>query len=287
VPAEITNSLARGWPVSAEIRRLFHAAASGWSGAGVDLGSDRVVPLKTPRIAVVTGDGVDPTSFGAIWFLLDRQYEIPASALPLSNLSTEALAGYNVLVFPDDESGRGQSYAARLDSNAVVRLRRWVEGGGTLVGLAGGAAWATQAHAGLSAVKLKPADDDTTLDKSAREADALKRKLATLDDREVEERRESVPGTILRDSAEPPAFYGYHGVRRRFSQAEARILGRTRSSTCRIRPTWAGWRIPVFPATCRERTRPASSAPPSLTEESLGRGASCWQCRSQFPIRAG
>lgn len=257
---------------------LFHAAASGWSGAGVDLGSDRVVPLKTPRIAVVTGDGVDPTSFGAIWFLLDRQYEIPASALPLSNLSTEALAGYNVLVFPDDESGRGQSYAARLDSNAVVRLRRWVEGGGTLVGLAGGAAWATQAHAGLSAVKLKPADDDTTLDKSAREADALKRKLATLDDREVEERRESVPGTILRVKLDPshPLSYGYHTASDVGSAgAEARIL-KTQDTVFDLSESVhnVGW-YPENPRVSgylseKNETRLVHTA--FLTEESLGRG---------------
>lgn len=256
----------------------FHAAGSGWSGSGVDLGSDRVVPLKTPRIAVVSGDGVEPTSFGAVWFLLDRQYEIPASALPLTNLSAEALSAFNVLVFPDDESGRGASYTARLDSAAVTRLRRWVEGGGTLVGLAGGAAWATHDHAGLSDVKLKPAEDDSTQDDAAKKADALKKKLATLDARELEERRESVPGTILRVTLDPshPLAYGYApGEGGSEGPAEARIL-KTSDTVFDLSESVhnVGWypespRVSGYLSAKNERRLVHTAF---LTEESLGRG---------------
>ena len=132
-----------------ELGVTLRATSTGWSGTGIDLGSDHVRPLKPPRVAIVAGPGVDATSFGAVWFLLDRRNEIPHTVLPLENLDDANLAAFNVLIFPDDQSdGDGAGYAARVDSSTVVRVRRWIEAGGVFVGLQGGAGWATKGRPG-------------------------------------------------------------------------------------------------------------------------------------------
>lgn len=247
-----------------------HSASTAWSGSGIDLGSDRVLPLKAPRVAIVSGDGVDPTSFGAVWFLLDRQYEIPHSVIPVSGLGSANLQAFSVIVFPDDQSdGDGAGYAAVIDSATVAKLRRWVQAGGVFVGLQGGAGWATQAQAGLSQVKLKPVDADTLKDEEAKAAAAIARRLTTTEEKEKAERLKSIPGTILKVKLDPshPLAFGYNG--------ETRILKTSRTMfelSDDVRTV--GW----YPESARvsgylaDETEVALTHTAFLTEESLGRG---------------
>lgn len=252
-----------------ELGVTLHAASTGQSGGGIDLGSDHVLPLKPPKIAVVAGEGIDATSFGAVWFLLDRQYEIPHTVLPLAGLNHANLAAFNVLIFPDDQSsGDGSGYSAMVDSSTVVRIRRWIEAGGVFVGLQGGAGWASKNNAGLSRVTLKSADEDTASgdDKEARD---LARRLSTTEAREKQDRLLSVPGTILRVKLDPthPLAFGYSG--------EIRVLKTSRTLFelgDDVRNV--GW----YPESSRvsgylaEKTEDALTHTAFLTEESLGRG---------------
>jgi hypothetical protein len=73
----------------------------------------------------------------------------------LNSLAHADLNRFNVLIFPDDDSGDGGSYSSVLDSVTVDRISRWVAAGGVFTGLRGGAAWATQEQSGLSSIHLK------------------------------------------------------------------------------------------------------------------------------------
>ena len=92
-------------------------ASSGRSTSGLDLGSDRSLPIEAVQIAVLTGDGISPTSYGQIWYLLERGIAIPFDALPVDGLSARQLARYDVLVAP---AGRASVFDRRRDLLATT-----------------------------------------------------------------------------------------------------------------------------------------------------------------------
>jgi hypothetical protein len=163
--------------------------SSGLSEGGIDLGSENVANIKLPRVAVVSGEGVSPTSFGAHWFFLDQQLGVPFDAVQAADLASADLSDYQVIVIPDA--------SPRAVKDATDALKAWVQRGGRLVAIAGGA----EAIAGMAEVKLREAGRDT--------GNARARFLAGREERERQEWRQEVPGTILPlrlDPAHPLAF---------------------------------------------------------------------------------
>jgi hypothetical protein len=163
--------------------------ASGLSEGGIDLGSERVAPVRLPRLAVLTGDGIDPGSFGAMWYYLEQELGMPFDAVQPRDFGQVKLSTYDVVVIPD-ASPRALT-AAQTDA-----LKAWVTAGGRLVGVGGGAELA----AGIAEVKAREAPKPDT---------ASARLLAGREERERQEWRQEVPGTILPlhiDPAHPLAW---------------------------------------------------------------------------------
>jgi len=123
----------------------------------VGTGSGSVRTLRAPRIAVLSGEGVSPTSYGHLWFHLERRIGQPFTALRATELDRFALDDFDVLVLPDGRYGRV------LPRAAVERLRDWVRRGGTVIGYAGGAEYlqeqelGTERQAGAGAVPVDTA----------------------------------------------------------------------------------------------------------------------------------
>jgi hypothetical protein len=111
---------------------------------GISLGSESSHSVRLPKIGLLRGEPVDPTSFGALWHLFDVQLELPHSVLEAGALAGADLRSFDVLVFPDGD------YSA-LEPKAADAVGRWVRAGGVLVGIGGAGEWA-QKHE-LSAVK--------------------------------------------------------------------------------------------------------------------------------------
>ena len=97
-------------------------------------GSESTRSLRAPRVAVVAGEGVSVTSYGALWFFLERQIGQPFTALRPETLADVRLDAFDVLILPN---GR---YSA-LQSDTMAKLKSWVERGGNLIGYGGGAAF--------------------------------------------------------------------------------------------------------------------------------------------------
>lgn len=100
-------------------------------------GSGSVIPLETPRILLAGGDGVDATSFGALWFYFERELGVPIVPVNLATLSSANFSTYNVLIIPEGSSGR---MARELGETGMSRLKQWVEGGGAVIGIGSGVA---------------------------------------------------------------------------------------------------------------------------------------------------
>jgi hypothetical protein len=110
-----------------------HAANTAFPNRGpTGTGSETTRTLTPPDIAVLAGDGVSTTSYGAFWYVFQERLGQPFTALQARTLSADDLAGEDVLVMPN---GGYETF-----SDAQLRtVRDWVERGGTVIGYAGGA----------------------------------------------------------------------------------------------------------------------------------------------------
>ncbi|HEX2093668.1 MAG TPA: M14 family zinc carboxypeptidase [Longimicrobiaceae bacterium] len=164
---------------------------SGLSEDGVDLGSENVMAVRHPRVAVVGGEGVSATSFGAYWYFLEQELGLRFDAVLAGDLPQLDLSQYDVVVVPD-------AFGRALGKPAQDALKAWVERGGRLVAVAGAAVTV----AAMAEIKTRSEDPDSA--KGGRE-----RYLAGREQREREDWQRQVPGTILPlrlDPAHPLAW---------------------------------------------------------------------------------
>jgi hypothetical protein len=143
---------------------------SGKGAIGPDLGGGEVGVLRRPRTAIVADEPTSGNSAGAIWHLLDWKLGLPVSLVPASRLSWLDLSVYNVIILPDSWG----SYARTLGPGAAENLAGWVEGGGTLIAIGGGADYCVDSTVHLSAVRLR----EDVLEKLADYQEAARREVA-------------------------------------------------------------------------------------------------------------
>jgi hypothetical protein len=185
------NDTVQGRVTAAGLGALVRPVASGMAESGIDLGSENVARVELPRVAVVAGEGVSPTSFGAHWFFLEQELGMPFDAVMASDLGGIDLDEYDVIVLPDA--------SPRALRGAEDALKRWMEGGGRLIAVAGGA----ESVAGMAEVKVR---EGARVDSAA---DERARYLAGREERQRREWRQEVPGAIIPlrlDPAHPLAF---------------------------------------------------------------------------------
>ena len=112
-----------------------YPVSSGYSEAGVDLGSRYFQPLTAPRALMFIGEGVSSYEAGEVWYLLDQQMNMPITKVPLRLFSRVDWGRYNTLVMV---SG---SYR-QLDSTRKKQIQDWIAKGNTLITIRGASAWA-------------------------------------------------------------------------------------------------------------------------------------------------
>ncbi len=201
-----------------------YSAKSGYTEKGINLGSDRAVRLKKPKIIVATNSPVSSESFGAIWSMFDNDYGVDFVPMKLDRLRSIDLHDYTAIVFPDDW-GNGYGYKSQLDSNAVQKIKTWIAGGGTFIGIEGGAAFASASVGKISSLKIKEKkkkdekkddkkDDKKDVKKDEILSDEELEKRMTVEERERKQRLEYIPGTMMRvklDNSHPLGF-GYDSI---------------------------------------------------------------------------
>ena len=108
------------------------ATSTGWSSSGVDLGSRFMMPLKTPKAAMLIGTGTRSSESGEIWHLLDTRVGMPITKLPLRNLSRVSLDKYTELVL----------VSGAYPESLATKLKEWVSKGNTLITIGSASSWA-------------------------------------------------------------------------------------------------------------------------------------------------
>ncbi len=165
---EAVNRLARELGVNVT------AVNSGYAEEGdTPVGGENVYALQVPRIAVVADEGVDQTSYGSIWWTLDR-YGIQFTPMTINNVKGSGLKNYNILIMPDGSPGR---YFGAFGKGGIDGLKDWIANGGTLITVRGASVFAALKDVGLTSSKLVGSEDDEEKGKTT-DDDADKRKDA-------------------------------------------------------------------------------------------------------------
>lgn len=133
------------------------AVASSYEVGGLSLGSNNMPSVRQVRVGLVSGEGVDPTSFGFLWYLLDREVGLPHDRLDIDRLRPAVLAPYDVLILP------AGSYEERIGERARGALDAWIKAGGELVAVGGETAHWLHAHdlTSFKPWKAPEADDES------------------------------------------------------------------------------------------------------------------------------
>ncbi len=173
---------------------------TGFVDKGRDLGSSDVALIQTPKIILLTGEGTDATSAGAVWQLFDQQLEYPVTLVNASDIARVNLGQYNVIIMPD-----GNNYRFLSDRTANDQLKTWVRQGGKLIALQGAVEQLARADWGL---KNKADSSD-----QRKKADTSYSLVKQYQNREQESLSTYNSGTIykLQLDSTHPLGYGYPG----------------------------------------------------------------------------
>jgi hypothetical protein len=143
-------------------------------------GSSANINFRKPEIALIGEHPFFALSFGWAWYTLDRQYEIPVTILRTRSVGSMPLDKFDVIILP---AVSGQTLAREIGTDGVERIKRWVQEGGTLITIGGGAT--DFAREQLELLKLRSRYDT---------------------DEGKNEQRFSVPGAILRSMLDPDTW---------------------------------------------------------------------------------
>ncbi len=130
-------------PIVARHRAEAVPLETSWVEEGISLGSDRVVALKAPRVALAWGEPASSASAGWARYILERRFGQPATAIRVAALRGADLTRYDVIVLPAGD------YTQALGEDGVRRLKEWARLGGTLITLGEASRWATRAKVGI------------------------------------------------------------------------------------------------------------------------------------------
>lgn len=125
------------------------------------IGSGDVVSLKPPRIIVVADEGVDQTSYGAIWWMFE-QARVDFTPMTIANIKRAELDSYNVIIMPDGSADR---YFSAFGKGGIDTLRSWAQRGGTLICVKGAAVFAALKDVNLTSARLVGSAEDDQKEK--------------------------------------------------------------------------------------------------------------------------
>jgi len=104
---------------------------------GIDLGSGQFRAIKQPKIALLVGEGINPSDAGEIWHLMDQRYDIPITKIDLQDINRKDLSRYNTIIVP-------ATYGSP-ENEVIDQLKEWTRDGGTLIGYRGALTWMSDA----------------------------------------------------------------------------------------------------------------------------------------------
>ena len=173
-----------------------NAISTGFVDKGNDFGSDKVHPMKAPKVVLLTGEGISYNAAGEVWHFFEQQIDYPLTLVNASDISRFGWNGIDVLIMTSGD------YSFLNDKAATDAFKNWISKGGRVVALEKAVEALAKAELGIKIKKEKENKKDDTVN-----YDALKK----FEDREREVVTGTTPGSIYKvqlDNTHPLAF-GY------------------------------------------------------------------------------
>ena len=135
-----------------------------------------------------------PSAYGSPWYLFERRFGLPFTALHWDRIAATDLRDYGVLILPD-----GSFPEAR---ETLAHLQEWTERGGVLIAMRGASAWLAGADWTRTSLKAGFQSKSAFMTDGGRPDDPAPA---------AEVAAEVVPGAILRAIPNPESFlsFGY------------------------------------------------------------------------------
>jgi zinc carboxypeptidase len=168
------------------------AVSSSYELKGLSLGSSEMTAVRPVRVGLVSGDGVDPTSFGFLWYLLDRQIGVDYDRLDLAQLRNVGLADFDVLILPNG------SYDDRIGDRLKDTLDAWIKAGGELVAVGDAVNWLQDKE--LTSIKRwQPPKPDDKEDSKPEDPEASESTV----EKQLAQRPIFTPGAVIATRMQP------------------------------------------------------------------------------------
>jgi hypothetical protein len=126
--------------------------ASAGVDTGTDLGSNSVVPIPRPRIALLGGTPVSGNPFGFAWYALDQRIGYASTIIDANYVAGGDLNAFTTIIMPSVQAG---ALDRVLGDGGRQRLVDWVRNGGVLITMEGASAWVAQERVGLVRTRVK------------------------------------------------------------------------------------------------------------------------------------
>ena len=141
---------------------------SGFVEKGADFGSGRVRLIHRPRVALMTGEEVNPQAAGEVWHFFEQELDYPISLVNAGEAARINWKNYDVIILPN---GR---YKFLSDKSLAEPFRNWVREGGHIIAIENAVTQLSKLDWGI---RQKGADDKKVEDKDKKEDDysALRR----------------------------------------------------------------------------------------------------------------
>ena len=108
---------------------------TGYSSAGIDLGSNFFRINKKVKVAMLIGDGVSSYEAGEVWHLLDTRVHIPLTKIRLNQFNRTSLDKYTTLVMVSGTYNQ-------ISDLGIKKIKDWVGKGNTLITIGSASSWA-------------------------------------------------------------------------------------------------------------------------------------------------
>jgi len=149
-PADLSDHLSQLAELTgAEI----HGVDSSWVTNGPNFGSDNVVKMIAPRVAIAWDVPTSPYAAGNTRYVIERQLDYPVTNIRSEQLAAADLSRFQVLILPSSSG----SYQDRLGKAGTKNLKDWVRRGGTLIAM--GAAMRYVSHPDVNLISTRREDN--------------------------------------------------------------------------------------------------------------------------------
>lgn len=103
---------------------------TGWVDQGVNFGSQHVVKMKAPNIALLWDSPTSSYLAGATRYVFERQLNQPVNVIAAKYLNSVNLFEFDALILPG-----GGDYSSHLSKSGMEKLKTWLRQGGVIVAL--------------------------------------------------------------------------------------------------------------------------------------------------------